>query len=115
MPDKTVYSITQTGYIELYNTLNVFIETFEYDLVPFMIAAFFINMFEKDKLLKLLTTRLTFLKKSSLGILNQIEALTAEDFPSYVVCNVKHNSLIIQAEITAVQNHIEVINLRDVW
>lgn len=43
MPDKTVYSITESGYTELKNTLKLYIEHFEYDFVPFMIAAFFIK------------------------------------------------------------------------
>ena len=58
MPDKTVYSITETGFTELKKTLKLFIEQFEYDFVPFMIAAFFIKVFDKDSAVDILSRRL---------------------------------------------------------
>lgn len=106
MPDKTVYSITESGYTELKNTLKLYIEHFEYDFVPFMIAAFFIKVFDKDSAIDILSKRLEYLKNFYIGISEQIEMLKLQKMPPYVICNVNHNALLIKAEIEAIQEHI---------
>ena len=113
MPDKTVYSITEAGYTELKNTLKLYIEHFEYDFVPFMIAAFFIKVFDKDSAIDLLSKRLEYLKKFYIGISEQIEMLKLQKMSPYVICNVKHDALLIKAEIEAIQEHIKVVELTE--
>lgn len=81
MPDKTVYSITESGYTELKNTLKLYIEHFEYDFVPFMIAAFFIKVFDKDSAIDILSKRLEYLKNFYIGISEQIEMLKLQKMP----------------------------------
>lgn len=110
MPDKTIYSLTEAGYAELKNTLKFFMENFDYDIVPFMIAAFFIKIFDNKETNGILNKRLKYLEKSKQGILNQIETLKSQNLPDYVICNIKHNALIVQAEITSVKEYIELIN-----
>jgi len=113
MPDKTVYSITEAGYTELKNTLKLYIEHFEYDFVPFMIAAFFIKVFDKDSAINLLSKRLEYLKKFYIGISEQIEMLKLQKMSPYVICNVNHDALLIKAEIEAIQEHIKVVELTE--
>lgn len=113
MPDKTVYSITESGYTELKNTLKLYIEHFEYDFVPFMIAAFFIKVFDKDSAIDILSKRLEYLKNFYIGISEQIEMLKLQKMPPYVICNVNHNALLIKAEIEAIQEHIKVAELTE--
>ena len=78
MPDKTVYSITETGFSELKKTLTLFIEQFEYDFVPFMIAAFFIKIFDKDSAVDILSRRLDYLMKVDAGISEQMKTLESQ-------------------------------------
>lgn len=115
MPDKTVYSITETGFTELKKTLKIYIEQFQYDFVPFMIAAFFIKVFDKDSAVDILSKRLDYLKKVDTGISEQIEILEAQKIPADVKCNVNHNALLVKAEIAAIQEHIKVIELAEEW
>lgn len=115
MPDKTVYSITETGFTELKKTLKLYIEQFEYDFVPFMIAAFFIKVFDKDSAVDILSKRLDYLRKVDAGILEQMKALETQEIPADVICNINHNALLVKAEIAAIQEHIKVIELAEEW
>ena len=115
MPDKTVYSITETGFTELKKTLKLFIEQFEYDFVPFMIAAFFIKVFDKDSAVDILSRRLDYLMKVDTGISEQMKTLETQKIPTDVKCNVNHNKLLVKAEIAAIQEHIEVISSVEEW
>ena len=115
MPDKTVYSITETGFTELKKTLKLFIEQFEYDFVPFMIAAFFIKVFDKDSAVDILSRRLDYLMKVDAGISEQMKTLESQKIPADVKCNVNHNKLLVKAEIAAIQEHIEVISSVEEW
>lgn len=111
MPDKTVYTITADGHSELKKTLEAFITTFDYDLVPFMIAVFFIKYFDNITALNLLTKRMDYLKKTNIGIQDQIEILNKQHLPAYIIANVEHNAVIVQAEIISTQKIIDAINL----
>ena len=75
MPDKTVYSIT-----ELKKTLKLYIEQFEYDFFSFMIAVFFIRVFDKDSAVDILSKRLDYLMKVDTGISEQMKTLESQKF-----------------------------------
>ena len=115
MPDKTVYSITETGSKELKNTLILFIEHFEYDFVPFMIAAFFIKVFDKNSAVDILSSRLDYLRKVDIGISEQMKILETQKVPADVKCNINHNALLVKAEIAAIKEHIKAIELTEEW
>jgi len=115
MPDKTVYSITQTGYSELKNTISHFITNFDYDIVPFMIACFFIRILTKDEAINLLSRRIKYLEKYKTGILNQLEMLKSQQLASLIICNIEHNNEIICAEISSSNKLIEVIQQIKEW
>ena len=52
MPEKTIYTITDTGIRELKSALRFFIENFDYNLTSFMIAAFSSRFLKRGKSLK---------------------------------------------------------------
>lgn len=108
MPDKTVYSLTCDGEKNLKKSLKHFITDFDYDLVPFMIASFFVEIIGIDEVLKCLEERLDYLQKSGEGLHAQIEVLKAEkDIPYYVIGNVEHNTLIVETEIKVAEQMLE--------
>ena len=57
MPDKTVYSLTSSGKTELKKTIKNFIVHFDYDLVPFLIACFFVDVIGREDALSCLQER----------------------------------------------------------
>lgn len=108
MPDKTVYSLTATGEAALKDTLKSFLSQFEYDLVPFMIASFFIEIVGIETALVCLQKRLSYLEKNKTGILKQIENLQNDmNIPHYVIGNVEHNLLVVETEIIATKKMID--------
>lgn len=115
MPDKTVYSITETGHIELKTTISFFITKFEYDIIPFIIANFFIGVLTKEDALSNLNERLGYLKNYSVGILKQIGVLKSQKVPALAICNVEHNAEIIQSEIDYTEKLIETIKREKGW
>lgn len=108
MPDKTVYSLTTAGEVALKATIKKFIVHFDYDLVPFMIACFFVKVIGKEEALRCLEERHAFLLKNSDGLDEQIQKLKSTgEVPNFAVCNVEHNFLIVKAEISATRQMIE--------
>ena len=107
MPDKTIYSLTAAGNAALEDTLKSFLSHFEYDLVPFMIASFFIESIGLENAQKCLQKRLSHLEKNKTGLLLQIEKLQNDsDIPHYVIGNVEHNLLVVETEIIATKKLI---------
>ena len=109
MPDKTIYSITDSGIQELKITLKDFIENFNYDLTYFMIAAFFLDFFEIDERLEILNNRLDFLRKIKDGIELKLKEMEKLKLPKPIICNVLHNKIIIQSEIDTIIQFIDII------
>ncbi len=108
MPDKTIYSLTTAGYAALEDTLKSFLSHFEYDLVPFMIASFFIDMIGCENTRICLQKRLTYLEKNKTSLLLQIEKLQNDsNIPHYVIGNVEHNLLVVETEIIATKKLID--------
>ncbi len=113
MPDKTVYSLTLSGKTELKKTIRNFILNFDYDLVPFLIACFFVDAIGREDALGYLQERYDFLVKNSDGLKIQIQKLKNDaKIPAYAICNVEHNFLIVETEISATQKMID--SLREV-
>jgi len=108
MPDKTVYSLTDSGRTELKKTVRNFIVNFDYDLVPFLIACFFVDVIGREDALSCLQERYDFLIKNRDGLKMQIQKLKNDaKIPAYAICNVEHNFLIVETEISATQKMID--------
>ena len=63
MPDRTVYSISDTGKNKFTDTLKASVLQFSYDTNIFSIAAFFLGVFAPDEQQELLGKRLEILQK----------------------------------------------------
>ena len=112
MPDKTIYAITESGLSTLKKTIETFICHFDYDLVPFMIACFFIKVLDPKNAVSYLEDRLAFLEKCKDGIREQLDIIKHDQsIPEYVTSNVEHNALIIEAEITATKMVIKNLDI----
>lgn len=109
MPEKTVYTITDTGLRELKSTLRFFIENFDYDLTAFMIAAFFMDMFEDGKILEIFERRLTHLNKIREGLSSRQAEIQAWTTPEHVGCILRHSERIVHAEIESANQFIEIL------
>ena len=109
MPEKTIYTITDTGLRELESALRFFIENFDYDLTAFMIAAFFIDMFEDREMLEIFGNRLTRLNKIREGLSARQAEIQARTTPEHVVCILRHSERIVQTEIESANQLIEIL------
>ena len=71
MPDRTVYSLTDNGADELKETIRKSILQFNYDTNIFTIAAFLMDILEKEEMKELLEKRLNILQSYLSGIQKQ--------------------------------------------
>lgn len=109
MPDKTVYSLTETGSKELIDTLRKSILSFDYDTNVFSIAAFFINIFNANESIELLTERLVVLNKYLAGIDNQLLGISEPDVSTVAIANVERTKDIVLAEISGTKKILDAI------
>lgn len=109
MPEKTIYTITDTGIRELKSALRFFIENFDYDLTAFMIAAFFVDTFEDGEMLEIFENRLTRLNKIREGLSSRQAEIQARTTPEHVGCILRHSERIIRAEIESANQFIKIL------
>lgn len=100
MPDKTVYSLTEKGEDELRESIRQSILHFDYDTNIFTIAAFFMDILEKEERKKLLEERLNALQSYLLGISKQDNELWEQEVPAAHVANLRRMMDIVNAEIS---------------
>ena len=99
MPDRTVYSLSHKGKVELMDTLRTSILQFNYDTNIFSIAAFFLNIFALDEQRELLLKRLNVLQKYRAGIEKQVNPLWESEVSVIHAANVKRMINLVDAEI----------------
>lgn len=109
MPDKTVYSLTDKGSKELIDTLRKSILSFDYDTNIFSIAAFFIDIFNANESIELLTQRLAVLNKYLNGIDNQLLSISGPDISTITIANIERTKDIVLAEISGTKKIISAI------
>ena len=99
MPDRTVYSISDTGKDKFTDALKASVLQFSYDTNIFSIAAFFLGVFAPDEQQELLGKRLEILQKYRIGIEKQVNPLWENEVSAVHVANVKRMIDLVDAEI----------------
>lgn len=103
MPARTIYSLTEKGQNELKETIRKSIVQFDYDTNIFTIAAFLMDLLEKEEAITLLKERLRVLHSYLDGIRKQDCAAWAQEVPAIHAANVRRMTDIVEAEITGTQ------------
>ena len=100
MSDRTVYSLTSKGADELKETIRKSILQFNYDTNIFTIAAFLMDILEKEEMKGLLEKRLNILQSYLNGIQKQDNELWEREVPATHVANLRRMIDIVNAEIS---------------
>lgn len=100
MPDRTVYSLTGKGEEELKEAIRESIMQFDYDTNIFTIAAFLIDILEKEERVELLKKRLNILQSYLIGISRQDNEAWKQEVPASHVANLQRMIDIVNAEIS---------------
>ena len=108
MPDRTIYSLTDKGKDELRENIRQSILHFDYDTNIFTIAAFFIDILEKEEKKNLLEERLSILQSYLSGIRKQDNELWEQEVPAAHVANLRRMMDIINAEISGTKRLLSV-------
>lgn len=108
MPERTVYTLTSKGEMELQETLKSSILQFDYDTNIFTIAVFFIDIFEPDERRALLEKRLELLESYLAGIKKQDNELWEQEVPASHTANLKRMIDLVNAEITGTRRLLSV-------
>lgn len=109
MPFRTIYSISDKGRTELKDTLVRSIVTFDYDTNVFSIAAFFIDFFEADEQVELLSKRVELIQKYRNGIEKQISKQWEDTVPPHHIALVKRMSDLASAELSGAKRLLETL------
>lgn len=111
MPEKTIYSITQTGKEALHNTIETLSLHWEGDGVTFSIILLFMYQFETDELVELLQKRTQMLRENKEKMERQLAFMQTTGQPYSVLIPHKRNMRLLDLEqdvteelIWAVQN-----------
>ena len=112
MPEKTIYTLTEKGRLELKETLMHSITTFDFDTNIFSIAVFFIDFFEKEEQKQLLEKRLENLYKYLQGIEKQVTEPWKEQVSAVHVANVNRMIEIVNAEISGTKKILKVCKIK---
>lgn len=113
MPEKTVYSITEAGNVQLTETLEYYLGSVDFDPVQFNIAVILICHLPKERALSILNDRVSRLQekigiqKSNLEKLRSIEPLGL-----HAIKHVLHHT---KADLESVTELIETINNDSLW
>lgn len=108
MPERTVYSLTAKGQMELKKAIRTSIVQFDYDTNIFTISAFLIHILEKEEAINLLEERLQILQAYLDGIRKQDNTIWASKVPAIHVANVRRMTDIVNAEMTGTQRLLSV-------
>ena len=98
MPDKTVYSLTDSGLDALLESVRGAIISFDYDTNIFSIAAFYINVLEPAEQKTLLEQRIKLLSEYAEGLKKQMLVLRSDGLADYQLANLERLLGIIEAE-----------------
>lgn len=109
MPDKKVYSLTETGENELKETIKKSILNFSYDTNIFTIAAFVMDILETKEKKRLLENRLDILQSYLAGISRQDNEAWKQEVSDFHVANLERMIEIVQAEISGTKKLLSVI------
>ena len=116
MPEKTVYSISESGSKALHEAIIEYLGSTELDMHKFDIGVMLICHVEKNEALRILENKLTKLLKISSGIRGQMEYLqTNHSIPSMAFISMKYNLYLLEAETKAVTELIGEIEKDTQW
>lgn len=113
MPERTIYSLTDKGQTELKETIRKSLLQFDYDTNIFTIAAFLMDILEKEEAVKSLEERLRILQSYLDGIRRQDNISWVQEVPAIHVANVRRMTDIVEAEITGTKRLLAVYNRKD--
>lgn len=103
MPQRTLYTLTGEGRRAFFDTIRESAVTFDFDTNLFTIAAFFLDALNPHEKRRLLTARLTALRKYLRGIDRQRSPLWTAGVSAVHAANVQRMAGIVRAEITGAE------------
>lgn len=114
MPEKTVYSITPKGEIELISALEDFLGNTDLDFVKFNIAVILICHLPKDRVLALLENKIVSLKEKLAIQQEKLEALSSAE-TSKGVHAIRHIIHLTKADILSTEEFIALVQADNDW
>ena len=108
MPDRTVYSLTEKGKVELIETIKESILQFSYDTNIFTIAAFIMDILETKEKKELLEKRLSILQAFATKLDKQDNETWKPEEPALYEANLYRMIDIVNAEISGTKRLLSV-------
>ena len=109
MPQKKVYSLTDSGKEEIERTIESYIAEFDYDIRNLNIGMFFSDIPGVAKTIKLLENRIEVLEKYQTGIVEKINEMTMAKYPEIIVENTRQNLYIVEAQLKGAKSILKIM------
>jgi DNA-binding PadR family transcriptional regulator len=114
MPEKTVYTITDTGTAQLVLALEMFLGNMEWDYAEFNIAVILICHLPKERALEILREKAGKLADKA-GVLHETLTDLSPDVPPAALHAVKHMIYLTNAEIDSTAELIATVEADADW
>lgn len=115
MPEKTVYSITETGKEQLICSLEEFLGNTEWDFAKFNIATIMLCHISKDKAIDILQNKLKRLETKRIALEENLNELNKGELLKTGIHAVKHMINITLADIASTEELLEIIQSGQEW
>lgn len=103
MPEKTIYSITTKGLEAFDRSFEEYLTDRILEPIEFNLASLFITLYDRKTVLSLLDIRKSRIHGHISAINAKIESFGAVGIPDYVLISLKHNNLLMEAELKTVE------------
>lgn len=116
LPDKTIYSITPEGEIELKKSIIEYLESVDFDPIKIHIAGFMIYYLKKDEAITVLNKRIEKFSQYENEINKKLKYLIENGLvPDIVLTVIKHNLKLIDAELQTTNELLSEVKKDNTW
>lgn len=115
LPDKTIYTLLPSGKEELVKSLSEYIMQFQYDVVPYLIAGFFITALKKEQAIELLEKRVLILEKYLQAIRDKVAYIKKTNIPNIAISNTESGIYYMEAQLKGTSQMLKAVKETQNW
>lgn len=113
MPEKKIYSITETGNKQLIYSLEEFLGNTQWDFAKFNIAVIMICHLQKDKASQILKDKISYLERKKISLDKNLEEFKSNSATG--IHAIRHMAYLTSVEIVSTKEFLDVVQNNSDW